>query len=809
MSKVKRAGEYFVQGAIDMPLPRVEIDGIGIVSFPVPPEQIARIIAQAERAPYGRGEETIHDTSVRKVWQLAPGTVRITGKSWENAMQVILDRVSAGLGRPEGSTSAEFYKLLIYDPGAFFTSHRDTEEADHMFGTLVVNLPSPHAGGDLIIRHAGREAIVRLSGADLTELAFAAFYADCEHEVRPVTTGHRVCLIYNLIQGPSRQAGGASLKAPHYDAEIAAASRCLEAAFAAANAPRKIVWLLEHQYSPDGLAFSALKNADAARAKVLAQAAETAGCVAHLGLVHIEENGPAEPRYQPYDRYRRRSRWDYSEPEVDENADFEIVEISDGRQYIDHWIDPEDRDASFGEIPLGENELLPKGALDNEKPDQQRLTEATGNEGASFERSYHRAALVIWPRTGFASVLLQSGVGAVMPIFKKLVATAAEGAGDTPARQEALALADRILEEWQAVDGMRSFRHGADFKKPDRVEMLRSLGQLKAVDALERFLSDVVTRDYDGTENAVLATQAPLLGPARTARALAAVCVANMQWLHGPCVDLFERIVRKVPAKDRAVWLAELRPAGAAMVEGLGLATDKDHARYSQTDWQRAEKAKPIEAKLVADTLDLLADLETQGLRKKATAHFIAREDSFAPDIVLVPALTMLVERHGEAVAGDQDFGRLWRHTAKALLARSAHPPVAPTDWRQKLVPGCNCEHCRALQTFAENPVAQVGRFKVREDLRFHLESRIRSSGLDMSCLTEKGGSPKALVCTKNRHTYDANCARYTSDIRRFGELAAAIEDSPGHGANLLPQLRDAEKRAAKWSPSPEPGVRC
>jgi hypothetical protein len=42
--------------------------------------------------------------------------------------------------------------------------------------------------------------------ADPAEMAFAAFYADCVHEVRPVTDGFRLTLTYNLIRRrPSRQ----------------------------------------------------------------------------------------------------------------------------------------------------------------------------------------------------------------------------------------------------------------------------------------------------------------------------------------------------------------------------------------------------------------------------------------------------------------------------------------------------------------------------------------------------------------------------------------------------------------------------
>lgn len=72
----------------------------------------------------------------------------------------------------------------------------------------------------------------------------------------------------------------------------------------------------------------------------------------------------------------------------------------------------------FGDLPLLDGEVLPAGASDGEPPDEQRLTAATGNEGASFERAYHRAALLIWPRDRFADALLQAGVGAALPYLR-------------------------------------------------------------------------------------------------------------------------------------------------------------------------------------------------------------------------------------------------------------------------------------------------------------------------------------------------------------------------------------------------------
>ena len=177
------------------------------MSFPVPIAQVAALVQQATRAPYGRGEQTILDESVRRVWQLPPHQVQVSGKSWSESFDHILKQVTTGLGCEGMAVSAELYKLLVYDTGGFFLAHRDTEKTGGMFGTLVLTLPSVHGGGELVIRHAGPEVKVETSKAEISEISFAAFYADCEHEARPITQGNRVCLIYNLIanRGSKRQ----------------------------------------------------------------------------------------------------------------------------------------------------------------------------------------------------------------------------------------------------------------------------------------------------------------------------------------------------------------------------------------------------------------------------------------------------------------------------------------------------------------------------------------------------------------------------------------------------------------------------
>lgn len=62
-----------------------------------------------------------------------------------------------------------------------------------MFGTLVINLPSDHKGGVLVVRHNGKQCVYgpSLLGAPDAGVSYVAFYADCEHEVKPVTHGYR------------------------------------------------------------------------------------------------------------------------------------------------------------------------------------------------------------------------------------------------------------------------------------------------------------------------------------------------------------------------------------------------------------------------------------------------------------------------------------------------------------------------------------------------------------------------------------------------------------------------------------------
>ena len=274
---------------------QVEVVGLGAVQTPVRAPLAKKLIAVARPAKFGRAEQTLTDTSVRDTWEITPDLVTLDGPAWEATLGAVLDDVRDELGLPPTTTlRAELHSMLVYGKGQFFLPHQDSEKDDAMVGTLVVSLPSAHTGGELVVEHGGESVTYRTSKE---ELSFVAFYADCRHEVKPVKSGYRVTLTFNLLADGETDAQGAG--------PVADLARCLTEHFATPATPRygrtdldppnRLVYLLDHEYTQRGLSWNRLKGADAERAALLRAAAERAGCEAVLALAEVKETWDAWP----------------------------------------------------------------------------------------------------------------------------------------------------------------------------------------------------------------------------------------------------------------------------------------------------------------------------------------------------------------------------------------------------------------------------------------------------------------------------------------------------------------------------------
>jgi hypothetical protein len=783
---LRSAAEFFAVGSVALGIPRIEVEGVGLLGFPLTEFHIRALIGRATPAPYGRGSETILDESVRKVWQLPATDVRLGGKAWDAAFGTVISEVTRGLGCAAGSIRAELYKLLVYPPGGFFGWHRDTEKTDGMLATLVLVLPSAHRGGELIIRHQEREVTAQMGSEDPSELRYAAFFADCEHELRPVTEGHRVCLVFNLVRVPDL-VGQADWRPPTSAEEMGRIQRLLEGAFSADGAPRKLVWLLEHQYTKASLSLTGLKGADAGLVRVLGPAARMAGLTLHLCQVHIHEEGAAEPGASAY--RRRRGGWydgGASDFSVDPSASFEVIEVSDRRWELDSWVDGQDRPSDLGTLVLGEEELLPAGALDGVPPDEQRLLEATGNEGVSFERAYHRAAVVLWPADGFVRLLAQAGLHVALPQLAKMV-----GAKDPMA---AVGVAEAINTWRMHRPGMAGFHSS----RPElRVEMLELLCRLGDVALLKRFIVEVVAETFDGAETDALIPAFRCLGPGESAQTFGDLIGYGMPKVPAASLKLLMDVCRPGGRKPDEEW----RDAWNRGLDAVAEALPRMERPGSGVLWQE-HRAMAWDPKTLGRQLgQILLGARDPGwgaARASLVRSLIQAEAVIDPVTVMIPVLQSLWERGGEASTADTDACRLWKYSAGYVLSRSEFPPVRPKDWRQAGKLTCRCQDCAELAAFAANPVQREMRFKMAEARRRHIEAAVQSGPFEMTCETERTGSPRTLVCIKVLRSYAGAVEQHCTDVAAMRVLLGM---APGTPASL-----ELERRlipAAERSPDP------
>ena len=448
IGKVDRPGAVCTSGDLPLTMPGLTVDGVGLIGLPLVKTQARKLIKQCVQAPYGKGTETLVDTDVRRVWELDPEHFELTNPDWDQQIASITQTVQSALGLGERKLNAHLYKLLLYEKDSFFLPHRDGEKLDGMVATLVVALPSPHTGGELVITHEGRRHTIPFEGAASGfSLTYAAFYADCEHEVLPVEDGYRLSLVYNLTLARSRKGIGA----PQTSQAVVPICQLFRE-WPSQDQLRKAAITLDHQYSEDGLNIDTLKGVDRARADVLFEAAELAGCVAHLALITHWESGSAEGGdYGDYYGRGGHRRWSYDdEDEPEDGTGYEMGEVYDEYLKVDCWSDREGMPTDFGEMSLEQDEIIAEGSLDDWDLTQEDFEGFTGNAGMTLERWYRRAAVVVWPQANHFRVLCQAGTDASIVGLEVMVKAwkRARKSDRKQQRADCLKFASAILESW-------------------------------------------------------------------------------------------------------------------------------------------------------------------------------------------------------------------------------------------------------------------------------------------------------------------------------------------------------------------------
>ena len=230
-------------------------EDFGNVPLPLRKEIADKLIKICKQALYGHNMETKVDTTVRDSFQLEPSCIKIKNPEFNKGLDKLLKIVAKGLGL-NCDIEAKLYKLLVFKPGGHFKKHKDTEKEKNMFGTLIIQLPSDHEGGELVIYNKDSTKSIHDFGNKTCKspysVHFAAHFADFEHEILKIKSGYRLTLVYSLCW-PN---GNNQFNNKNEDSNDELMITCLEYLN---EKDYKLAFLLDHEYTDSSLSQNEIK----------------------------------------------------------------------------------------------------------------------------------------------------------------------------------------------------------------------------------------------------------------------------------------------------------------------------------------------------------------------------------------------------------------------------------------------------------------------------------------------------------------------------------------------------------------------
>lgn len=168
LSDVNSEGSFSsYQHASLFPNPGLYIKKLGrVIPLPLSDDDAKAIAVNSTLAPFGKADETVVDRSIRNTWEIKASEFDLRNPAWQPFFNQITKKAVEGLGvDPEVTVEAQSYKLLLYEEGAFFKAHKDSEKVPEMFASLIICLPScsEHAGGDVHLTHRSEQRVLNTS----------------------------------------------------------------------------------------------------------------------------------------------------------------------------------------------------------------------------------------------------------------------------------------------------------------------------------------------------------------------------------------------------------------------------------------------------------------------------------------------------------------------------------------------------------------------------------------------------------------------------------------------------------------------
>ena len=708
----KGSGKFVCTYAADFVFPGLVVEGLGELTFPVNEAAANALISVAKRAPFGKGRETIIDSTVRNSWEIDATSLSFSNPRWTVFLDKVIRNIKPGLGLEDYEISAHLYKLLIYETGSFFLPHRDSEKEKGMFGTLVVELPAHHTGGELVVSFEGKQEVVSFAQeAGNYGLGCAAFYADCEHEIKQVTAGNRVSLVYNLVQ----QSAGKKIAPASLETGAVTLADLLRQHQQRTDAEPAII-LLGHQYTPESFSLKALKLNDRPRAAVLMQAAQKAGYYAKLCLVTSYLVGSPE------------SGGYYDDDDAD---DAEMDEVLDESLSIEHWAEggvPE-----LSQVSFSEEDLITSFTVNDGDPVVKESTGYMGNYGPDLMHWYHYGAVMIWSAETNGRLLLQQDTESKLDWIGYLA-------------QDGIRVSSN---ERAAINVILStgFTENRTGRSGDYNAIANWVLAQADPDLFLRIDPELARSYFKRIDTVHWLKLIPFLGAERSARVFGIAGTGN--------VDALEKLLAVLRVLPDSGPLSALLHGQVALL-----------SRYLS-----ASLTTPRQTLTVVGLSDLLQIAAQYPQPAEWTGDVSAALTTHAPrdyvHNVLAPQLLRFT-------GGTPLAAALLDWCRNYLQRRVADQPKPPADWSRELPEvKSHSKEWALLKAFLQSPHQQVFDYKKVQMERNEMENAIRHAVVDLKMETIKSGSPHTLRITKTQASYQRQLKGWNEDMALLERVAA------------------------------------
>ncbi|MEM9454864.1 MAG: 2OG-Fe(II) oxygenase [Myxococcota bacterium] len=745
----------------------LEIKGPGPISFPITAGMARELIAEAVRSPFGWRDQTITDLGVRDGWQIAKSRIKIDGRRWNPVLRATVDEVRKQLGLPSsGRLKAHLDKLTIYGPGQFFKAHQDTEKSDRMIGTLVIVLPSHYTGGTLKIDRHGQRLELRRTVRKEPKLDLIAFYSDCHHEVRPVKSGYRIALVYTLDYEASSSRTPAATLDPALAAQLGPLRQTVEDYFAIRQPirfsssrqtclPEKLVYLLDHEYTPRNLGWSRLKQADSPRALALRDVARQLDLEVFLCLADIHESWQCEPEFSSYrGRSGRWSPWYDDDDNDDIDDEHNPIELIDSTVELKYWQDGSGAAVDFEGLRVDDSEVCFTTATNELDPVESNYEGYMGNYGDTLDRWYHRAAVVLWPRSHEFSMLVKADPASAIQRLLR----AFDGAGlvDDTEREHLRILLDLL---------------------PDHARVLQDKTLASAALRLALAIDDATSATR------LLEPLAPRSVSTRVVRPLLALaqhygkvwCEQLLSSWHTPASP--HRYRESAWSTYTPQWLARLTsddpktglPLARTIVDGQW-AELREELAAAVPFRARSPFERDHEPELTDHARAVLQACTIVDARKPfhTAIKQITSEDSALSPPELADIACALAQNLDDEAQHSWGVHALLVHARSALELGLADLQRKAGDWSILVPTRCSCQDCTELHAFLRSPDT-IMEWPLAKNRRSHVHQEIDRMGLPVTHVTRRQGRPFTLVLNKT-----TELLRLEEDLRDQHQQALA-----------------------------------